>query len=127
MLHASGAQEYRRRLIYIYIWRHSAKLKLWTMAECDQQHSSAFDVFVCACVLCARELARTVSDAYCNNGRNFLCNVVMNIHVSLRQTVSTAEASRIRARVFQELGWDHLVEVDKKWAVLGHPPSFALF
>lgn len=55
------------------------------------------------------------------------CNVMMNIHVSLRQTVSTAEASRIRARVFQELGWDHLVEVDKKWAVLGHPPSFALF
>lgn len=33
----------------------------------------------------------------------------------------------MRAKVFEELGWHHLVEGDKKWAVLGHPKSFPLF
>ena len=43
------------------------------------------------------------------------------------QTLSKDEATTERAKVFQDLGWDHLVEGDKKWAVLGHPKSFALF
>lgn len=43
------------------------------------------------------------------------------------QTVSREQATTERAKVFQDLGWDHLVEGDKKWAVLGHPKSFALF
>ncbi|CAN0000091.1 unnamed protein product, partial [Ectocarpus sp. 8 AP-2014] len=46
---------------------------------------------------------------------------------SSSKTVSKEEASTARAKVFEELGWDHLVEGDKKWAVLGHPKSFALF
>ena len=43
------------------------------------------------------------------------------------QTVSKEEASTARAKVFEDLGWHHLVEGDKKWAVIGHPKSFALF
>ncbi|CAM9991656.1 unnamed protein product [Ectocarpus sp. 12 AP-2014] len=46
---------------------------------------------------------------------------------SSSKTVSKEEASTARAKVFEELGWDHLVEGDKKWAVVGHPKSFALF
>lgn len=41
--------------------------------------------------------------------------------------MSKEEATTERAKVLQDLGWNHLVEGDKKWAVLGHPKSFALF
>lgn len=43
------------------------------------------------------------------------------------KVMSKEEASTARAKVFEELGWDHLAEGDKKWAVIGHPKAFALF
>eukprot|EP00903_Cladosiphon_okamuranus_P011552 g10875.t1 len=46
---------------------------------------------------------------------------------SSSKAVSKEEATTDRAKVFQDLGWDHLVEGDKKWALLGHPKSFTLF
>lgn len=43
------------------------------------------------------------------------------------QTMSKEEATTARAKVFEELGWGHLVEGDVKWSVLGNPASFAPF
>lgn len=43
------------------------------------------------------------------------------------QVVSKEEASKMRAQVFHELGWHHLVEADKKWAILSQPKDFPLF
>lgn len=33
----------------------------------------------------------------------------------------------MRMRVFQHLGWHHMVEADKKWAIISHPKDFPLF
>lgn len=46
---------------------------------------------------------------------------------SHQQAMSKEEAFTIRAKVFEELGWDHLVEGENKWAVIGHPKAFPLF
>ncbi|CAN0381743.1 unnamed protein product [Ascophyllum nodosum] len=56
-----------------------------------------------------------------------MLKILTKLMSSTSKAISKEEATSKRALIFKELGWDHLMESDRKWTVIGYPRSYPLF